>query len=87
MLSQLVLPSAPLAFSKHLSVASHFEAGKTSKAPFGSRRNAAPVPKKVPVLTAAEEVEYDATEFKFSKSILHMTLNSFIYLLIQFPAH
>jgi hypothetical protein len=30
------------------------------------------VPKKVPVLTAAEEVEYDATEFKFSKLILHI---------------
>ena len=26
----------------------------------------------MPVLTAAEEVEYDATEFKFSKLILHI---------------
>ena len=41
------------------------------------------MPEKMPVLTAAEEAEYDATEFKFSKLILHMTLNSFIYVLIQ----
>jgi hypothetical protein len=32
------LHRAPPAFSKHLSVASHFEAGKTSKAPFKSSR-------------------------------------------------
>ena len=30
------------------------------------------MPEKIPVLTAAEEVEYDATEFKFSKLVLHI---------------
>jgi hypothetical protein len=30
------------------------------------------VSEKIPVLTAAEEVEYDATESKFTKLILHI---------------
>jgi len=29
---------------------------------------------------SAEQVENDATEIKFSKSVLHITLNAFIYL-------
>jgi hypothetical protein len=34
------------------------------------------VPGKILVLTGAEQVEHDATEFKFSKLVLHIALNS-----------
>ena len=36
------------------------------------------MPGKILVLTQAEQVERDATEFKFSKLVLHISLNSFI---------
>ena len=38
------------------------------------------VPYKLLVPTGVEQVERDATEFKFSKLVLHIRLNSFIYL-------